>query len=60
MRSAGVAGYDESLGEFVLPYGAVRQAEDPDALLLGFLEDSYAAAADLGKWDRVALESPHH
>jgi Family of unknown function (DUF5996) len=60
MRSAGVAGYDESLGEFVLPYGAVRQAEDPDGLLLGFLEDTYAAAADLGKWDRVALEYPHH
>ena len=60
IRSASVAGYDEALGEFVLPYGAVRQAEDPDGLLLGFLEDTYAAAADLGRWDRAALEYPHH
>jgi hypothetical protein len=56
VRPAGVARYEEPLGEFVLPYRAVRQAEDPDGLLLGFLEDTYAAAADLASWDRAALE----
>jgi Family of unknown function (DUF5996) len=59
VRPAGVAAHDESLGEFVLPYRAVRQAEDPDGLLLGFLEDTYAAAAGLGSWDRTALERTH-
>ena len=44
------------LGEFVLPYDAVRQASNPDALLLGFLQETYEAAADLAKWDRQALE----
>jgi Family of unknown function (DUF5996) len=48
--------YDKNLGQFILPYDAVRQARDPDALLLGFLQETYAAAADLAKWDRKALE----
>jgi hypothetical protein len=48
--------YDKNLGQFILPYDAVRQAGDPDALLLGFLQETYAAAADLAKWDRAALE----
>jgi Family of unknown function (DUF5996) len=48
--------YDKNLGQFILPYDAVRQACDPDALLLGFLQETYEAAADLAKWDRQALE----
>jgi hypothetical protein len=48
--------YDGNLGQFILPYDAVRQARDPDALLLGFLQETYEAAAELGKWDRKALE----
>jgi len=48
--------YDKSLGQFILPYDAVREARDPDALLLGFLQDTYEAAADLATWDRDALE----
>ena len=48
--------YDQGLGQFILPYAAVRGARDPDALLLGFLQETYAAAADLGRWDRQALE----
>jgi Family of unknown function (DUF5996) len=48
--------YDEQLGEFVLPYEQVRSAADPDRLLLDFLQATYAAAADLGGWDRAALE----
>jgi hypothetical protein len=48
--------YDDQLGEFVLPYEAVRTATDPDQLLLSFLQASYDAAADLAGWDRAALE----
>ena len=48
--------YDKNVGQFILPYDAVRQACDPDALLLGFLQETYAAAADLAKWDRKTLE----
>jgi len=48
--------YDKNVGQFILPYDAVRQATDPDALLLGFLQETYAAAATLAKWDRKALE----
>jgi hypothetical protein len=48
--------YDAKLGQFILPYDAVREARDPDALLLGFLQETYAAAADLAKWNRGALE----
>jgi len=55
LQTAG-AGYNKDLGQFILPYDAVRQACDPDALLLGFLQETYAAAADLAKWDRRALE----
>jgi len=48
--------FSKELGEFILPYDAVRTARDPDAALMAFLQSTYAAAADLGKWDRVALE----
>ncbi|HEX8534923.1 MAG TPA: DUF5996 family protein [Allosphingosinicella sp.] len=52
------ARYDEALGEFVLEYEAVRTSDDPDAAVLAFLESTYAAAADLGGWDRAALDCP--
>jgi len=55
LRSAD-AFYDKNLGQFILPYDVVRQAGDPDALLLGFLQETYAAAANLAQWDRAALE----
>jgi hypothetical protein len=50
------ARYHTALGEFVLPYDAVRRATSPDATLLDFLQSSYEAAADHGAWDRAALE----
>ncbi|HEV2815765.1 MAG TPA: DUF5996 family protein [Allosphingosinicella sp.] len=53
------ARYDAALGEFLLDYDAVRAAADPDAALLAFLDSTYAAAADLGGWDRAALECAH-
>jgi hypothetical protein len=48
--------FDESLGEFILPYDAVRAANDPEAALMAFLEATYAAAAETGRWDRAGLE----
>ena len=48
--------YSEALGEFLLPYEAVRQADDPDTMLLAFLQSTYEAAADLGHWPRSELE----
>jgi hypothetical protein len=48
--------FDKSLGEFILPYGAVRTAADPDAMLLEFFQTTYEAAAELAGWDRSALE----
>jgi hypothetical protein len=44
------------LGEFVLPYDAVRLAQSPDDALLAFLQSTYEAAARFGHWDRQALE----
>jgi hypothetical protein len=49
--------YQSALGEFVLAYEEVRRAPDRDATLLDFLQSSYEAAADLGGWDRAALEA---
>jgi hypothetical protein len=48
--------YDNGLGQFIVPYDAVRKAPNPEELLLGFLQETYEAAAALGKWDRQALE----
>jgi hypothetical protein len=48
--------FSEPLGEFILPYDAVRSAADPDKALLDFLQSTYEAAADAAKWDRAALE----
>ena len=50
------AGWNAARGEFVLPYEAVRTSPDPDATLTAFLESTYGAAADLGRWDRALLE----
>jgi hypothetical protein len=48
--------FSEALGEFILPYDAVRTAADPDRALLDFLQSTYDAAATAAEWDREALE----
>ena len=48
--------FSEALGEFILPYDAVRTAAAPDKALLEFLQSTYEAAANAAKWDRDALE----
>lgn len=50
------AAWSPELGEFLLPYEAVRKARDPDAALMEFLTSTYEAAAYLAQWDRNALE----
>jgi hypothetical protein len=50
------AAYNADLGQFILPYDAVRLAPSPDDDLLQFLGSTYDAAADLAQWDRSALE----
>ena len=48
--------FSETLGEFILPYDAVRMASEPEQALLEFLQSTYEAAAEAAKWDRGALE----
>ena len=50
------AGWDKTLGEFILKYEDVRAEASPETALMEFLESSYDAAADAAKWDREALE----
>ena len=51
------ATFDTNMGEFVLPYEAMRLSADPDSTLLEFVETTYDAAARCGHWDRRALEA---
>ena len=48
--------FDETYGEFVLPYAEVRASPEPERMLGEFLQSAYEAAADLAKWDRATLE----
>ena len=50
------ATFDTQLGEFLLPYDAVRSSTDPDTALLAFLQSTYEAAANLAHWERSRLE----
>jgi hypothetical protein len=54
--SPAAAFYHRELGEFILPYEAVRTANDPDDALRQFVETTYERGATLGKWDRASLE----
>lgn len=48
--------FDATLGEYILPYDAVRKADDPGSTLMQFLQSTYDAAARLGQWNRAQLE----
>jgi hypothetical protein len=48
--------FDETFGEFVLPYAEVRSAAEPERMLSEFFQSAYEAGAGLAKWDRAALE----
>ncbi|HEX9985688.1 MAG TPA: DUF5996 family protein [Thermoanaerobaculia bacterium] len=49
--------FSKELGEFLLPYEAVRVAASPEETLMEFLQSTYEAAADSAGWDRAALEA---
>ena len=57
-RSAKIAQgrFDETFGEFILPYADVRAVGDPEQMLGEFLQSTYDAAADLAEWNRATLE----
>jgi hypothetical protein len=48
--------YETKNGEFLLPHDAVRNSADPASMLMEFFQSTYEAAANLGNWDRAALE----
>lgn len=52
----GSAGYNPTLGEYILKYDDLRAEHSPDEALLEFLQSSYEAAANRAHWDRSALE----
>jgi hypothetical protein len=49
--------YDAGMKEFLLMYDDVRQSPDPRTALLEFCQSTYEAGANLGGWDRKALEA---
>jgi len=51
------AAYAPAFGEFFLPYRAVREASDPDGLLLDFMEATYLAGANAAGWEVAALRA---
>ena len=48
--------YHRELGEFILPYEAVRQSDAPDRVVHAFIDSTYDRASDLAHWDRDALD----
>jgi hypothetical protein len=50
--------FSRELGEFILPYEVMRTAGNPERTLVEFLQTTYDAAADLGRWNHAALECP--
>ena len=52
------AGYDATLGEFVLRYDDLRRAPSPEDTIVTFFQSAYEASAALAGWDRAALEGP--
>lgn len=48
--------FHKDLGEFILPYEAVRTAKSPEAAIRAFVDSTYEQGANLAKWDRAALE----
>jgi hypothetical protein len=50
--------YDPRLHEFVLMYDVVRQAREPEEVILAFAQSTYEAGAKLARWDRATLERP--
>jgi hypothetical protein len=56
----GMGSFNQKMGEFLLDYSDARTAEEPEEAVINFLQESYSAAADLAKWDRVTLDRDDH
>lgn len=56
VEGPGTACWDEVCGEYLLKYDDVRRSQTPDQDVLDFCQRTYEAAANLGGWDRAALE----
>ncbi|HTV58801.1 MAG TPA: DUF5996 family protein [Verrucomicrobiae bacterium] len=52
----GMGSFNSQLGEFLLEYSDARKSSNPAENVLGFLQETYSAAADLAKWDRASLD----
>jgi hypothetical protein len=52
------ASFSDSLGEFVLPYEAVRRSASPTCAILEFAESTYDVGATLAGWDRAKFAYP--
>jgi len=54
------AAWNAELGEFILPYRAVREADDPDSAVQAFLDSTFAAASARMDWpaDLVVAGEP--
>ena len=50
------AAYNAEVGQFLIDYDGIRTSPSPDDALLDFMQSTYEAAANFGKWDRKALE----
>ena len=48
--------YSEEMGEFFLKYADVQKSDDPEKMLLDFLQTTYEAAVNTADWDRAKLE----
>ena len=48
--------YSADMGEFILKYDDVQRSDNPEGMLLDFLQSTYEAAANTSKWDREELE----
>ena len=48
--------YSKEMGEYLLKYEDVRQADNPDQAILDFMQTTYEAGADSANWDRENLE----
>ena len=49
--------YSKEMGEYLLKYEDVRQSENPDQMILDFMQSTYEAGAKLANWDREKLEA---
>jgi hypothetical protein len=48
--------YGTLVNEFILLYDDLRSSEEPEDLLLEFMQSTYEAGANLANWDRATLE----